>query len=176
MTRPTPTAILLAGCLAAAIVAAALPIAAHAEDAAPNPSYTPQGGTNEGGGGRQGGGGGSQSGGGGTDGAGTPVGGYLPQLYRWFLGFVGIAALFAFVMGGVLYMFAGANITTTAQARKWITNGVIGLLVAASSYLFLKTINPELVGGFDIEALIKANLPTRPASSGGPSGPEGAPF
>lgn len=104
---------------------------------------------------------------------------YLQSLYKWFLGFVGVAALFAFVMGGVLYMFAGANITTTAQARKWITNGVLGLLIAAASYLLLRAINPELVGGFDIETLIRENLPKRSTPSGGltqPSGPEGAPF
>lgn len=87
---------------------------------------------------------------------------YLTSLYRWFLGFVGVAALFAFVMGGIHYMFAGPSISTTAQAKKWITNALLGILLAASSWLLLKTINPELVAGFDIQTLIKNNLKDLP--------------
>lgn len=155
MMRRLPTAALLLGCLTAALIAAAIPLAIHAEDVAPNPTVTTPAGPGTPAGPT------TQRGPTTPAGPTTPVSGYLSQLYRWFLGFVGVAALFAFVMGGVLYMFAGANITTTAQAKKWVTNGVLGLLIAAASYLLLRTINPELVGGFDIETLIRENIPKR---------------
>lgn len=75
---------------------------------------------------------------------------YLFALYTWLLGSVGISALFAFVWGGVLYMFSGANLSKVEDARKWIKNGVIGLVLAAVSFLLLNTINPDLVGGFNL--------------------------
>lgn len=119
-----------------------------------NPVAVPQGagggGTQAGGGGQQSGGGGEQPGGGGRQSPTT----YLSSLYKWFLGFVAIAALLGLVIGGVLYMFAGANITKTEDARKWITNAIAGILIAAFSYLLLKTINPDLIQGFDIQTVI----------------------
>ena len=54
---------------------------------------------------------------------------YLDYLYTWLLGFVGLAALFAIVYGGVLYIFSGA-VGSTTEARRWITNGIIGLIIA----------------------------------------------
>lgn len=85
----------------------------------------------------------------------TPPSIYLDKLYIWFLGFVGIAAMFAIVMGGVMYMFAGANLTKTEQAKKWITNAVWGIVLAAVSVLLLRTINPDLVQGFNLEIVIQ---------------------
>jgi Mn2+/Fe2+ NRAMP family transporter len=82
------------------------------------------------------------------------VSNYLQRLYVVFLGFVGVAALFAITMGGVLYMFAGANLTTTAQARRWISNGIAGIVIAGLSVLLLRTINPDLVTNFSIGALV----------------------
>lgn len=108
-----------------------------------------------------GGGGGTSGGGSNTSGGGfvTPdVSNYLSRLYLWFLGFVGISALFGLVTGGILYMFAGANITKTDQARTWIKNAISGIILAAISFLLLNTINPELVKhGFDIGAVLDQN-------------------
>ena len=77
----------------------------------------PAGGTQSGAGGTQSGSGGSQSGAGGTQPE-SNTSEYLYNLYIWFLGFVGIAALFSIVRGGILYMFSGTSITSTAEARK----------------------------------------------------------
>ena len=80
---------------------------------------------------------------------------YLDSLYLWFLGFVGVAALFAIVLGGILYMFSGANLTKVEQARGWIRNAIFGIVLAATSYLILFIINPNLVQhGFDINKII----------------------
>ncbi|MBI2055553.1 MAG: hypothetical protein HYT42_01530 [Candidatus Sungbacteria bacterium] len=81
---------------------------------------------------------------------------YLFNLYVWFLGLAGIAALFALVRGGLMYMFEGASITAAGEAKKHIKNGVLVLLIAATSYLLLKAINPDLVThGFDISNLVE---------------------
>lgn len=82
---------------------------------------------------------------------------YLDYLYAWLLGFIGLAALFAIVYGGVLYIFSGA-IASTAEARRWITNAFIGLIIAGASYLILRTINPDLIRKFDIQYIIDKNL------------------
>ena len=80
---------------------------------------------------------------------------YLDNLYLWFLGFVGVAALFAIVLGGILYMFSGANLTKVDQAKRWIWNAILGIVLAATSYLLLSIINPDLVQhGFDINTII----------------------
>ena len=79
---------------------------------------------------------------------------YFERLYIWLLGFVGLAALFAIVYGGVLYIFSGA-IESTAEAKRWITNAIIGLVIAGGSYLLLYTINPDLVKKFDIQSIIE---------------------
>lgn len=97
---------------------------------------------------------------------------FLDNLYIWMLGFVGLAALFAIVYGGILYIFSGA-IESTAEARRWITNAFWGLLIAALSFLILYTINPELVRKFDIESIIRRREPaqTAPAPATQPQTP-----
>lgn len=83
-------------------------------------------------------------------------GSFLSYLYNWFLLVVGVSALYAFVRGGITYMLAG-SITSTAEAKKWIINGISGLLLAAASYLLLATINPDLVEhNFDFTKVIQS--------------------
>ena len=101
--------------------------------------------------------------------AATTASGYLGNLYKWMLGIVGLASLFAMVYGGVLYIFSGA-IESTAEAKRWITNALWGLLLAALSWVILYTINPELVKEFNIESIIKSRTPpatTPPATQSG---------
>ena len=80
---------------------------------------------------------------------------YLDYLYTWLLGFVGLAALFAMVYGGVYYIFSGVSEGGVKEAKRWITNGIIGLIIAGGSYLLLRTINPDLVRKFDIQSIIQ---------------------
>ena len=80
--------------------------------------------------------------------------GYLASLYLWFLGFVGIAALFMIVLGGITYMFSGTSLTKTEQGRQWILNAVWGIVLAAFAVLLLRTINPDLVRGFNFDQII----------------------
>lgn len=106
--------------------------------------------------------GGVSSGSSGVTSGGAPPAKYLSNLYIWFLGFVGIAALFAIVWGGIQYMFSGANLTKAESGRTWITNAIWGIVLAASAYLILYTINPDLVThGFDINTVIDNALKTK---------------
>lgn len=88
------------------------------------------------------------------DGGVKPPSNILRSVYFLFLGFVGIAALFALTMGGVMWMFS-SSLTSTEQARKWITNAIWGLAIAALSFLLLRTINEDLVRDFSIEGVIQ---------------------
>ena len=99
-------------------------------------------------------GGNSGNTGGNSGNTGIDVTAYLDNLYIWFLGFVGISALFAIVVGGVLYMFSGTSITKVDQAKKWISNAILGIVIAAFSYLLLYTINPDLIRGFNIDNVV----------------------
>ena len=84
---------------------------------------------------------------------------YLGNLYLWFLAFVGIAAFFAIVYGGILYMFSGPNITKVDQAKTQIQNAIFGILLAAASYILLNAINPDLVKhNFNLDCSIKNAL------------------
>lgn len=90
-------------------------------------------------------------------------GGYLSNLYLWFIGFVGIAALFMIVAGGITYMFSGTNLTKVEQGRQWITNAIWGIVIAAFAVLLLRTINPDLVRGFNFDQIINRAV-TRPTA------------
>ena len=71
------------------------------------------------------------------------------------LGFVGIAALFAIVAGGVIYMFSGTSLTKVDSAKRWISNAIFGVILAAASILLLEIINPDLVThGFNLDTII----------------------
>ncbi len=96
-----------------------------------------------------------------TDRPAAKPGPYLSSLYLWFLGFVGIAALLAMVIGGVMYMFAGANESLVGEAKKWFWNAIWGIVIAAFSYLLLSTVNPDLVRGFDIQTVIDSAIKSR---------------
>ncbi len=92
----------------------------------------------------------------------------LGQIYIWFLGVVGISALFSIVRGGVLYMFSGTNPSRVSEAKKWIWNALFGLLIAAGSYILLNTINPDLVEhNFDLGKIISDKMISGSSGSSG---------
>lgn len=90
-------------------------------------------------------------------------GNYLSNIYLWFIGFVGIAALFMIVAGGITYMFSGTNLTKVEQGRQWITNAIWGIVLAAFAVLLLRTINPDLIRGFNFDQIINRAV-TRPTA------------
>lgn len=69
---------------------------------------------------------------------------YISKIYIFAMGTVGIAALFALVLGGVQYI-TSTVIEQKADAKDRIIKALIGLAIALGSYLILYTINPDLV-------------------------------
>ena len=92
------------------------------------------------------------------------IGDILDSLYKFGLGFVGIAALAMFTISGVQYMFAGEKDPTNAKKR--MVNAIFGLVLAFTSWLILYEINPALVGKLrvfgELEKLETPPLPTNP--------------
>lgn len=69
---------------------------------------------------------------------------YISKIYIFAMGAVGIAALYALVLGGVQYVTSSV-VDQKADAKDRIIKALIGLAVALGSYLILYTINPDLV-------------------------------
>jgi cytochrome bd-type quinol oxidase subunit 2 len=73
------------------------------------------------------------------------IGELFVKIYNFGIGLVALAAFIALVLAGVLYLTAGDNESRATQAKQWIWNAVIGLVIALLSYLILFSINPDLV-------------------------------
>ncbi|MBI2054692.1 MAG: hypothetical protein HYT39_01180 [Candidatus Sungbacteria bacterium] len=69
----------------------------------------------------------------------------LTGVYRLGLALVGLSALFVIVWGGLNYIWAGENTSQVQRGRERIRNALVGILIAATSYALLRTINPDLV-------------------------------
>lgn len=75
----------------------------------------------------------------------------IPVFYKFGLGVVGLSALGALIVGGVMYMTAGGSQDRAKRGRAWLGNGVFGLVLALLSYLILNTINPGLLKRLDLK-------------------------
>lgn len=65
----------------------------------------------------------------------------------WFKYAVGIGALLGVItamIGGFLWIISAGNAQKIGEAKKWITNGLIGIVLLATSYIILYQVNPEL--------------------------------
>ncbi len=70
---------------------------------------------------------------------------YIEGIYKFGIWTVGIAALFMLTIGGFVYMTSGGNTSTLSRAKGYITDALIGLVLALVAYLILNVINPDLV-------------------------------
>ncbi len=80
-------------------------------------------------------------------GDGINLGECISGIYTWSLTIVGLAAFLNIIYGGWLVVTAFGNTGKVGEATKRITNAVLGIVLLFSSYLILRTINPDLVGG-----------------------------
>ena len=90
------------------------------------------------------------------------------QIFIFGINIVGISALVVIVAAAIWYITAGDNKGKIDQARGWMKNAILGLILALLSWLILYTINPDLVATRNLD-----NLETITPSGGTPSG--GAP-
>jgi hypothetical protein len=79
-----------------------------------------------------------------TPGLGGP-GALVANFYQFALLIGGILAFGAIVYGGVKYTFAAGNPSGQSEGKAWVTSALWGLLLLASAYIVLNTINPELL-------------------------------
>lgn len=77
----------------------------------------------------------------------VPVGGfgaYLSAMFKLSIGLATVLAVLQLSVAGFKYLIQD-SFSTKSDARETINNALIGLLLILSSYLILKTINPDLV-------------------------------
>lgn len=67
----------------------------------------------------------------------------ITQVTNYVLGFIVLIATLIIIYGGVLYLTAAGNDDRVAQAKKTISSGIIGMVIAGLAYaivFFVKTI------------------------------------
>lgn len=76
------------------------------------------------------------------------------SLYIYVISIAGVIALVALIIGGILYLTSAGEPEKLSKARKQILAAFLGIIILLSSYLILRTINPELVS-FEMPRLEK---------------------
>ncbi len=67
------------------------------------------------------------------------------NLYTYIISIAGVIALIALIIGGILYLTSSGEPEKLNKARKQILAAFLGIIILFSSYLILRTINPDLV-------------------------------
>jgi hypothetical protein len=70
---------------------------------------------------------------------------FISNLYKFGIWTVGICALIMIVIGGYMYAASGGNNASMEKAKTFITDALVGLVLALLAYLILYIINPKLV-------------------------------
>ncbi len=70
---------------------------------------------------------------------------YLNAFYIYFMGVVGVIAVAMMVFGGFRWITAAGNSSRISAAKETLNSAAIGLVLALTSFLILRTINPNLV-------------------------------
>jgi hypothetical protein len=89
---------------------------------------------------------------------------FISNVYKFGIWVVGICALIMIVIGGYMYAASGGNNASMEKAKGFITDAIVGLILALLAYLILYIINPELVR---IKMAV-ATPPTTPPTIPGP--------
>ena len=71
--------------------------------------------------------------------------GYILVVYEYIVVIVALVAAMMIVWGGFKWTTSAGNSSQIASAKSTITNAIIGLVLALTSYVLLATINPALV-------------------------------
>jgi len=77
----------------------------------------------------------------------------INQILSFIFAGAGLLAFGAIVYGAVQYTFAAGNSSLQSDAKDRIWQALVGLLLLVSSFLILKTINPQLVNNPSISVL-----------------------
>jgi len=70
---------------------------------------------------------------------------YIQVIYNFLISIVGVIAAVMMIIGGFQYLTSAGDAGKIGAAKKRITDAIIGLVLALSSYALLNTINPALL-------------------------------
>lgn len=73
------------------------------------------------------------------------LGDYISAIFNLLMGIAGIIAVLALIIGGVRLMTSAGNPEARGDAKKRITAAIFGMILLFSSYLIMKTINPQII-------------------------------
>ncbi len=76
--------------------------------------------------------------------AGLDINTYIPNMVKLVIGIAGALAILRIIFGGIQYMTSDA-FDKKSSAKETINNALLGLLLAMSAYIILRTVNPKLV-------------------------------
>lgn len=80
------------------------------------------------------------------------IGEYIKAIYNYLLAIVGLLAAIVLMISGIVWLTAAGNTERISQAKNWMMGSFTGLILALSSFLLLKLINPNLVN-FQIQEI-----------------------
>ncbi|GEM_PF-2725590 len=73
------------------------------------------------------------------------AGEYIAAIYRFVIAAIGIVSVIMIIIAGFQWVTSAGNSDNITKAKTRIEHALIGILLAVGSYLFLFTINPNLV-------------------------------
>lgn len=70
---------------------------------------------------------------------------YVTNIYNFVAMAVGIVGVLMFLVGGFQYMISAGNKSVSGEAKKTMINAIVGIVLVLAAYIFLSTINKQLV-------------------------------
>ena len=70
---------------------------------------------------------------------------YIQAVYKFGIWTVGIAGMFMIMFGGYTYLLSAGNNSTMQKGKGFITDAIIGIIMALTAYILLYIINPDLL-------------------------------
>jgi len=95
------------------------------------------------------------------EGVSTPLPEYVKYIFNFSIWIVGLVALGFLLVGGFKYLTSAGNPTAQSDSKNQIFSALFGMIILISSYLILKTVNPELTV-FTVNPLEKASTELGP--------------
>jgi len=69
----------------------------------------------------------------------------IMNVTNWILGFIAIVATLVIIYGGVQYLTAGGNEDAVASAKKTISYGIIGVVIAGLAYAMVIVVSTVIL-------------------------------
>jgi len=73
------------------------------------------------------------------------IGEYLIGIYNYAIAVVGVFAVVAMAIGGVIWIMSFGNPSLVSVGKDWVVSSLLGLALALGSYIILHTINEDFV-------------------------------